>query len=314
MSDQAQGPGWWQASDGKWYPPQDPVAAPPPTMPVAAGPLPAGPTPAGGPPPSGGGLGQGAIIGIVVAAILVIGAVVFFATKSDDKKAKASTTESEQSSDSDSDSSSSSRTTTTKKSKETTTTLDSDPLDIDVKDGFVPFKSESDGFAVAVPQRMKVFDLSNETLDQIKEALGADNPELSNVFDQAGTLIAQGGKLFAVDSAAVGQGKPADTLNILRTPGAIDPTTKQFSDSIVSQLEGIGATGVTVNPLDVPAGDAVEVAFTLALNLPDGSATEIHGHEGVVRAAGALWVITHAAGPDADPDEFSNIVNSFVAV
>ncbi|HBX10284.1 MAG TPA: hypothetical protein DEG13_10955, partial [Candidatus Microthrix parvicella] len=22
MSDQAQGPGWWQASDGKWYPPQ----------------------------------------------------------------------------------------------------------------------------------------------------------------------------------------------------------------------------------------------------------------------------------------------------
>jgi hypothetical protein len=32
MSDVSQGPGWWQASDGKWYPPQPaaPVAPPPP--------------------------------------------------------------------------------------------------------------------------------------------------------------------------------------------------------------------------------------------------------------------------------------------
>ncbi len=35
MSDQAQGPGWWQASDGKWYPPPEPQR---PTAPVTAGP------------------------------------------------------------------------------------------------------------------------------------------------------------------------------------------------------------------------------------------------------------------------------------
>lgn len=29
MSDTAQGPGWWQASDGKWYPPQGQAFAPP---------------------------------------------------------------------------------------------------------------------------------------------------------------------------------------------------------------------------------------------------------------------------------------------
>lgn len=34
MSDQPQGAGWWQASDGKWYPPsQAPQAAPPPMEP-----------------------------------------------------------------------------------------------------------------------------------------------------------------------------------------------------------------------------------------------------------------------------------------
>lgn len=29
MSDASQGPGWWQASDGKWYPPQPPMPPPP---------------------------------------------------------------------------------------------------------------------------------------------------------------------------------------------------------------------------------------------------------------------------------------------
>lgn len=33
MSDSSQGPGWWQASDGKWYPPQDVAPPPPPNMP-----------------------------------------------------------------------------------------------------------------------------------------------------------------------------------------------------------------------------------------------------------------------------------------
>ncbi len=30
MSDQSQGPGWWMASDGKWYPPASNPAPPPP--------------------------------------------------------------------------------------------------------------------------------------------------------------------------------------------------------------------------------------------------------------------------------------------
>lgn len=34
MSDTPGGPGWWQASDAKWYPPQPPRAAPPPPGPA----------------------------------------------------------------------------------------------------------------------------------------------------------------------------------------------------------------------------------------------------------------------------------------
>ena len=41
MSDASQGPGWWQASDGKWYPPEAKLPPPPPGA-YAAAPAPAG--------------------------------------------------------------------------------------------------------------------------------------------------------------------------------------------------------------------------------------------------------------------------------
>ncbi|MCU1356562.1 MAG: hypothetical protein JWM89_1980 [Acidimicrobiales bacterium] len=47
MSDASQGPGWWQASDGKWYPPEQAPGAAPASAPT--GPPPSGP-PVGGPP------------------------------------------------------------------------------------------------------------------------------------------------------------------------------------------------------------------------------------------------------------------------
>ncbi|HEX2575688.1 MAG TPA: RDD family protein [Aquihabitans sp.] len=48
MSDVSQGPGWWQASDGKWYPPEQAPAAAAPTAPPTAPPPGYGP-PAGAP-------------------------------------------------------------------------------------------------------------------------------------------------------------------------------------------------------------------------------------------------------------------------
>lgn len=38
MSDASQGPGWWQASDGKWYPPETTPGGPPATGGPGAGP------------------------------------------------------------------------------------------------------------------------------------------------------------------------------------------------------------------------------------------------------------------------------------
>ena len=46
MSDAPQGPGWWQASDGRWYPPTARPGTPPPG-PAPSGPPPYGPGPYG---------------------------------------------------------------------------------------------------------------------------------------------------------------------------------------------------------------------------------------------------------------------------
>src|SRR5436189_1658811 len=97
MSEQSQGPGWWKASDGKWYPPEQAPAAPPPTTAPIAAPPPAG-APAGPPvgppivPPSVPPGGPSApivppsnntpkIVAVIVALALVAGGAAFALTR-----------------------------------------------------------------------------------------------------------------------------------------------------------------------------------------------------------------------------------------
>jgi hypothetical protein len=55
-ADTSQGPGWWQASDGKWYPPEQKPGAAPSTPPVPS-PAPSAMPPAGAVPGADGGEG-----------------------------------------------------------------------------------------------------------------------------------------------------------------------------------------------------------------------------------------------------------------
>jgi hypothetical protein len=94
MSEQSGGPGWWQASDGKWYPPEQPPAPtaqqpavdPTTQSPPAGAPgyaAPAAGAPAFGAPAAAaaGGGGAGKIIAIVVVLALLAGGGAYFLTK-----------------------------------------------------------------------------------------------------------------------------------------------------------------------------------------------------------------------------------------
>jgi len=74
MSDVSQGPGWWQASDGRWYPPQ----SVPPAAPVAPPPPAPGPPPQWGAPPAGPPkkANRGCLIALaIVGALVVLGGI-----------------------------------------------------------------------------------------------------------------------------------------------------------------------------------------------------------------------------------------------
>lgn len=92
MSDTSQGPGWWQASDGKWYPPEQAPGAGPAGPPLGGPPPGYGTPPAYGAPAGGpaGGVGVGDIVGygwkkfqehlgaIIVAVLVYVGVVGVF--------------------------------------------------------------------------------------------------------------------------------------------------------------------------------------------------------------------------------------------
>ena len=133
MTDGTQGEGWWQASDGKWYPPEQhpdvqagatqPVeSVPPPTAAMPVAPPPGGPPP--GAPVGPGGPGAGSsnakwiIVGVLAAVAAALAAFLLLGGDDDKKEnvaansnsASASSSSSSKSTSSSSSSSSSSST------------------------------------------------------------------------------------------------------------------------------------------------------------------------------------------------------------
>lgn len=92
MSQQPPGPGWWQASDGNWYPPEAAAAPAPPTAPqpavtqaVALG---GGPSAPPAPPPTGSRTGRWVGVVLLLAVLVVGGVFAVVALTSGDKEKK----------------------------------------------------------------------------------------------------------------------------------------------------------------------------------------------------------------------------------
>ena len=75
MSDTQQAPDWWQASDGKWYPPQPPTAPPPPPPGVPPQP-PYPPQPPAAPKKSNKGCLIAVLVVFGIFALIVVGSIV----------------------------------------------------------------------------------------------------------------------------------------------------------------------------------------------------------------------------------------------
>lgn len=281
MSDHPRGPDWWQASDGMWYPPQGPTAPQPQTY------WPSEPPPQ---PKS-----KGPLIAILVALAAVAAAVVGFiivAGGTDEEAADEATT-----------------TTEAGEADESTTTAEEGDgeLGIDVPDGFVAVVNEDEGFAIALPDEWEEFDLSDPAVQDALDEFGENNPEMGDVIDAAGGIIASGGMLFALDPTRIAF---APNVNIIKSPGEANPLV--LESVVPGQLEAIGARNISTDIVDLPAGEALAMEYDLTVNRPDGSPLDVHGVQFQVPAAGSTWAVAFSTDDiGRDGDLVDQMIESF---
>lgn len=313
MSEQSQGPGWWQASDGRWYPPEQAPAElqqqPPPTQPFGATPPPTAPIPTAmptapaGPEPAPAprsGIGTGPIIAIVVAAIAIIAGIVFFATKDDGNKKNAAATESSTSSSSSSSSSSGSR----------SSSSSSGAPKISAPTGFKAFSSNEGQFAIAIPERLEVIDLTAADLDQVLQNLGDANPTLAKLVPQIRQVFQNGGTLFAIDTTSGQQAGFNDNVNIIAAPGSVDVTAASTKSQAESQLSSIKATNIEFQTLTSKGRKILVSSYQATVNTADGTPVTFFGRQAIISAGGKIWFITFSTGAD-DPTTFQTMAESF---
>ncbi|MGH9245590.1 MAG: hypothetical protein ACRD29_14990 [Acidimicrobiales bacterium] len=294
MSDYPVGPDWWQASDGRWYPPQtrpqQPLQPPAPQGGYAGYQQyqPTQPMPPAAPPPKSK---APLVVALVVVVALIAGAVGFLLIRDGD----------------DGEAADDATTTTEDENTTTTTEAPAGDLDIDVPDGFEPVVNEDEGFAIAVPDDWQEFDLTDESLDQIIEDVVETNPELGPTLQPAAGLLASGGVLLAL-----GPTETAFTpnVNILRIRGTND--VNELEPLAQSELARVGATNVDTEVIDIPAGESLRAEYDLTVNDINGQPVDAHGVQYHVAGAGFMWTITFSTDDIAlDADTFDEMIDSF---
>ena len=258
MSDQSQGPGWWVASDGKWYPPDQAPAVPPPETWAAP--------PTGPPPSSGMSTGAkvalalvGGLIGLIVLSVIAVSLLGTEAETSFEETGTAI----DGSDDDDED--------------------DPAPTAADLPAGYAVI--QGDGVSIATPEEWEEVDPDDFAMtDEEFEAAFPDAPpgfleQASAAFDQGATLVA-----FDLDDQF------SSNVNIASFPG--EAPLSMLESQATTQLETLDGHVVSSDPVTVPAGDAVRVEYTIPVTVPGGSSVQANGVQFYVVADGRTHVIT----------------------
>ena len=259
MSDQSQGPGWWLASDGKWYPPDQAPAVPPPETWAA---------PPAGPPPSPG-MPTGAKVALAVVGgfvALIVISILAIALLGEESESRFESTGTAIGGDGDDDEDG------------------GGVAPAEVPEGYVLI--EGDGVSIAAPDGWE--EIAPEdfamTQEEFEAAFPDAPPELieqaSGAFDQGATLLA-----FDMENPDF-----SSNVNIASFPG--EAPLSLIETQAEKQLDALGGEVVSSDRVSLPAGDAVRVEYTLDVAAPDGSAVTANGVQFYVPADGRTHVIT----------------------
>jgi hypothetical protein len=251
MSDQPSGPGWWLASDGKWYPPDQAPPVPPPEL--------WAPGPPSAPPRTG--LSTGAFLGLVIGGVVGVFVLVGLAIAllgSDDGDAASAVAPAV------------------------------------VPEGFALV--EGDGVSMAVPAGWRQIDPDELDTDVLDDAF----PDASTELDEPGaTPSEQGVVLVAMDGD-----DPPYTANVNIVSVPMQVSLAELTGVAEAQLRPLGAQINAIERAHLPVGDAVRVAYTVPVALPDGTSATAAGVQHHIPLDGRTYTITTSSM--GDPGELAD--------
>jgi hypothetical protein len=251
------------------------------------------------PPPgaSRAGIGTGPILAIVIAAVVLVGAIAFFAMNGGDNSRKTAASLSSSSSSSSSSSKSSSKS-SPHSSGSSSATASAPP-------GFKVLKNDTVGVSVAVPSDFTDIDPAVTDPGSNASQFSQLNPDLAPFLNAGEQLI--GRSVIAAASPRHG----GEGFIIAKVPTPLDPTSPRFADQLKSQLESTGvAKDVTTGTVTLSAGDALRVSLTLDVNTPGRGTATVSETIFFVQAGGTTWGIIGVSLGDAG-DVFDQIADTF---
>jgi hypothetical protein len=157
---------------------------------------------------------------------------------------------------------------------------------------------------------MEVIDLTAGDIDQIIQTLSATNPALEQLGPQIRSVLASGGKLFAIDSSGAATTGFSDNINVIATIGSGSVTGSAVQSQMEQQLTSIGATDITFEVLTIHGRDILTSSYSAVVNKADGTPTTFFGRQALVPAAGHTWIITYSTGAP-DDGTFDTVIRSF---
>jgi len=150
-----------------------------------------------------------------------------------------------------------------------------------------------EGFAITLPDGWSRIPVDQASLEAFTKALPADSDLGKIMLSQAGQMAASGIKLWAMDvspDAVVSGFTP--NLNVITQP-VTGLSLDVLSSMAKAQLDAVSAiSGTTMEPVKIPAGDAVKATYALHQVLASGAALDVAGIQYYVIGPGRLYILS----------------------
>ena len=177
--------------------------------------------------------------------------------------------------------------------------------------GWVRSDLPTEGMSVDFPASWETFSLDSESIELALSELASDDYRFQVVAEQALALQESGGfKLFGFDSEG-GAGAVPATMNILAEEGAVAVGMDAYVDLNIELLRDFfGIEDVERRSLTLPAGEAVELKYSMALPDMDGGEVDISQTQYLIFHDLGAVVVTFAASEGGADGEFEEIVST----